>query len=92
MMMSSIFTTMYQQVTPKFSGLIITTRTLFDAMMGVYDYEFMDEYFLSYSLLLIFHVFLSNVLLLNFYIAFLSILFEEGTETTGEFAYLTNKY
>lgn len=79
-------------MSPKYSGLIISTRTLFDAMMGAYEYQNMDNYFESFSILIIFHVFLSNVLLLNFYIALLSILFEEGMETTGEFAYLTNKY
>ena len=60
--------------------------------MGAYSYDGMDDYFMSHSILIVIHIFLGNVFLLNYYIALLSAIFEEGTETTGEFGYLTSKY
>lgn len=63
--MTSIFTTFYQDVNPeKFGSLTTTIRTLFDAMMSVYNYDNMGGRELSYSILIVFHVFFSNVLLL----------------------------
>ena len=41
---SSIFTTLYQDINPsKFNGLAMSARTLFDAIMAVYDYAGMGD-------------------------------------------------
>ncbi len=75
--MSSIFTTLYQDINAeKFGSLTTTVRTLFDAALAVYDYNDMGGRTLSYSILIIFHVFFSNVLLLNYLIAILSTTYD----------------
>lgn len=90
--MSSIFTTLYQDINPeKFGSLLLTIRTLFDAMMGVYSYDGMGGRTLSYSILMIFHVFLSNVLLLNFLIAILSTTYD-NMKQSGIFKYKKNLF
>ena len=60
--------------------------------MAVYLYDGMDSYFVSHSCLMVVHLFLANVILLNFFIALLSKIYEDGMDTIGEFGYLTNKY
>eukprot|EP00347_Sterkiella_histriomuscorum_P019687 403340671 len=92
MIMSSIFTTLYQDINPeKFGSLTTTVRTLFDAALAVYSYENMGGRTLSYSILMIFHVFFSNVLLLNYLIAILSTTYE-NMKQSGIFKYKKNLY
>ena len=75
--MSSIFTTMYQDVNPeRYGSLTVTIRTLFDAMLAVVDYDSMGGRELSFSVLIMFYVFFSNILLLNYLIAILSTTYE----------------
>lgn len=77
LIMASIFTTLYQDTNPvKFGGLALTVRTLFDATIGQYDYDDMEGRVLSYSILLISHVFFANIILMNYLIAILSTTYE----------------
>ena len=77
LIMSSIFTTLYQDINPdKFGGLAASARNLFDAAIGQYDYEGMDQRILSFSILLIIYVFFGNILLMNYLIAILSTTYE----------------
>ncbi|CDW75745.1 UNKNOWN [Stylonychia lemnae] len=90
--MSSIFTTLYQDISPeKFGSLTTTVRTLFDAALAVYSYDGLGGRTLSYSVLMIFHVFFSNVLLLNYLIAILSTTYE-NMKQSGIFKYKKNLY
>ena len=66
-------------------------RTLFDAAMAVYDYDNMGGRSLSYSILMVFHVFFSNVLLLNYLIAILSTTYD-NMKKSGIFKYKKNLY
>lgn len=92
MIMSSIFTTLYQDVNPeKFGSLTTTVRTLFDAALAVYSYDGMGGRTLSYSILMMFHVFFSNVLLLNYLIAILSTTYD-NMKQSGIFKYKKNLY
>jgi hypothetical protein len=51
-------------------------RTLFDAFIGEYDYlEDAPNFALSFELLMITHVFISNIFLLNYLVAILSTVF-----------------
>ena len=90
--MSSIFTTLYQDINPdKYGQLTLTIRTLFDGMMSVYSYDGMGGRALSHSILMIFHVFFSNVMLLNYLIAILSTTYE-NMKQSGIFKYKKNLY
>ncbi len=92
LIMSSIFTTLYQDINPdKFGGLAASARNLFDAAIGQYDYEGMDQRILSFSILLIIYVFFGNILLMNYLIAILSTTYE-NMKQTGIFKYKVNLY
>ena len=90
--MSSVFTTLYQDYnTDKYGDLSTTFRTLFDTAIAVYDYENMGSRDLSHSILLIFVAFFTNILLLNFIIAILSTTYENMKES-GIFRYKSNLF
>ena len=89
---SCIFTTLYHDMVPRYSNLMFTLRSLFDAAMGVYEYTGLENFFISHSCLIVIHVFMSNIVLMNFFIALLSKIYEDGMDTIGEFGFLTNKY
>jgi len=92
LIMSSIFTTLYQDVNPdKFGGLAASARALFDAAIGNYDYDNMEERELSFSILQIVYVFFGNILLMNYLIAILSTTYE-NMKQTGIFKYKVNLY
>lgn len=92
LIMASIFTTLYQDTNPvKFGGLALTVRTLFDATIGQYDYDDMEGRVLSYSILLISHVFFANIILMNYLIAILSTTYE-NMKQSGIFRYKVNLY
>lgn len=92
LIMSSIFTTLYQDTNPvKYGGLGITVTTLFDATIGNYDFSGMAGRDISHSILLIFHVFSTNILLMNYLIAILSTTYE-NMKQSGVFRYKVNLY
>lgn len=92
LIMASIFTTLYQDVNPdRYGGLALTVRTLFDAALGEYAYDGMGGRELSHSILLVFHVFFANILLMNYLIAILSTTYDNMKET-GIFKYKVNLY
>ena len=92
LIMASVFTTLYQDTNPdKYGGLALTVRSLFDAAIGQYDYEGMEGRELSHSILLIGHVFFSNILLMNYLIAILSTTYE-NMKQSGIFRYKVNLY
>ena len=92
LIMSSIFTTLYQDVNPdKFGGLAASSRALFDATIGSFDYSNMGDRELSFSILQIVFVFFGNILLLNYLIAILSTTYE-NMKQTGIFKYKVNLY
>ena len=89
---ASIFTTLFQDTLPKNYGtMILSFRTLFDAGLAVYSYIGMESKEVVHSVLLILHVFLTNVLLLNYLIAILSTTYE-NMQQSGIFKYKVNLY
>lgn len=93
MIMATIFTMLFQLPdSDRFGNISLSIRTLFNALTG--DYDYLDEapkWALSFQLLMIFHVFMSNIFLLNYLVAILSTVFTLMTEY-GEFEYKCNKY
>lgn len=90
--MASIFTTLYQDTNPeKYGSLFLSVRNLFDAIIGQYDYEGMGDRKLSFTCLQIIHVFIGNILLMNYLIAILSTTYE-NMKQTGIFRYKVNLY
>lgn len=78
LIMASLFTTLYQDTEPDmYGGLGVTIRTLFDAALGEFENEFdMGDRQISHALLYSFHIFMSNVLMMNYLIAILSTTYE----------------
>ena len=75
---ASIFTTLYQdQLVTNYESLILSFRTLYDESLVVYSFKGMKNQEVIHSLLLVFHVFLTNVLLLNYLIKILSTTYEK---------------
>lgn len=92
LIMASVFTTLYQDVNPaEWGGLAISIRYLFDASIGQFSFSGMGDRILSYSILMMCHVFFANILLLNYLIAILSTTYENMKET-GIFKYKSNLY
>lgn len=89
---ASIFTTLYQDTLPaNYGTIILSFRTLFDAGLAVYSYKGMESKVIVHSLQLMMHVFLTNVLLLNYLIAILSTTYE-NMKQSGIFKYKVNLY
>ena len=93
LIMSSIFTTLYQDAYPDlFGNLVLSGRFLYDAAIGSYAYDGIDgDRELSFSILLTFHSFMGNVFLLNYLIAILSTTYETLL-TSGIFMYKVNLF
>jgi hypothetical protein len=91
-LMASIFTTLYQDTNPAaYGGLSLSVRTLYDAALAVYNYKSLEDKELTHSVLLMTHVFISNILLLNYLIAILTTTYEKMKQT-GVFKYKVNLY
>jgi hypothetical protein len=54
----------------------LSTRTMFDAMMANYSYTSDTSYIVGFSILMIIHVFISNIFLVNYLVAILSTVYE----------------
>jgi hypothetical protein len=66
-------------------------RTLFDAMMGMYQYGLASEYEISHTTFMILHIYIANIFLLNYLVAILSTVYEEMMEK-GEFKFKCYRY
>lgn len=92
LIMTSVFTTLYQDTNPDlFGSMSITVRTLYDASLAIISYDDMEDRILSYSCLIIFYVFMANILLMNFLIAILTTTYELMKEK-GVFFYKVNLF
>ena len=70
---SAIFTTIFQDInTSLYGNFTISLRTMFDGLMGSYGYKGFGEYEMLHMVMLWTHIFISNILLLNYLIAILS--------------------
>ena len=76
-LMASIFSTLFSRPEKdSYGDMTSSLRSLFDAFLGNYDYTQDSAFELSYSLLMMTHVFISNIFLLNFLVAILSTVYE----------------
>lgn len=90
--MVGLVQTIFQEKSIQFSNFIFAFRTLFDAMMGMYDWDCITpDLKYEYTYFLYVHIFFSNVFLLNYLVAILGSVYEEMMEV-GEFAYSCNRY
>lgn len=83
LIMSAVFTTLFQDVNSNYKTITYSARTLFDCVMAAYGYTGMKEQENVHQLLLLGHIFMAHILLLNYLIAILSgtytIFLESGT-------------
>jgi len=91
LVMSTIAIALFQESSITYSTIAYTIRTLFDAMLGTYSYDIQSEYATLHSWFMMFHVFFSNVFMLNYLVAILSTVYEQMMEK-GDFAFKCNKY
>ena len=94
LIMSSIFATLYQDNFPeKYGGLAKTVTTLFNGVVAQYWYddEEMKGRVISHSMLTIFHVFFTNIILMNYLIAILSSTYSKMKQS-GIFSFKVNLY
>ena len=89
--MVPIFQILFQEDTISYISFIVTARTLFDTMIGNYSFHVIgqDEYF--HAIVIIFHIFISNIYLLNYLVAILSTVYELMVEQS-DFAYKSSMY
>ena len=97
---ATIFTMLFQSVDDivdpddglnAYTDLSHSLRTLYVAMLGGFQYTALPNYEMSNSILTTFHVFLSNIFLINFLVAILSATYENMIDY-GEFNYKCNLY
>ena len=75
-----------------FGTITASFRTLFQAFIGSYSYlDDYPNYAMSYQILMIMHVFVSNIFLMNYLVAILSTVYSYMTEV-GEFQFRVKKY
>jgi hypothetical protein len=92
LLMSTIFTTIYQGIDEvRYGSMSTTFRTLFDDMLANYEREPVSASDNLHSILHITHVIISNIFLLNFLIAILSTVYSYMKEE-GNFRYKANIY
>ena len=82
-MVCILFTTLFSIPEPEnFGTMTRSLKTLFDAFVGNWEYTENPNYVISFSIIMMLHVFVSNIFLLNFLIAILATVFtimrEEG--------------
>ena len=90
-LMIPVFQILFQEDTIVYVDRIITFRTLFDTMLGNYGYSVTGEDEYLHVCVLIFHIFISNIFLLNYLIAILSTVYEDMAPL-GDFSYKSSKY
>lgn len=90
--MAAIFTTIFQDVNVSLYGTFkVSLRSMFDGLMGSYSYKgFGDKEMLHMTMMWI-HIFMSNILLLNYLIAILSLSYAIMLEQ-GQFFYKVYLY
>jgi hypothetical protein len=88
---SCIMMVLFQESSINYSSQIYAIRTLFDAMMGTYDYTIKEEYATMHAVFMMAHIFLAYVFMLNYLVAILSTIYEQMMEK-GDFAFKCNKY
>lgn len=65
---------------------------MFDGMMGGYSFgSITPQYQTIHEIFTMVHIFISNIFLLNYLVAILGSVYEEGVEI-GDFLFKSNKY
>ena len=95
---TSIFTALFLDASPdghensdKYGNLWFSFKSLYAAFIGEFDFKVEENYELSFSILMIIHVFIANIFLLNYLVAILSTVYEYMFYG-GEFSYKANMY
>ena len=74
---ATFFTIVFQESSIAYINIHWSIRTMFDAMMGTYDWNIEKSYKEFYSIVLALHIYISNIFLLNYLVAILSTVYEE---------------
>ena len=91
-MITPIFSILFQEDSIAYIDFVSTLRTLWDSMLGNYGYNVQsEEEKYKHTIFMILHIFISNIFLLNYLIAILATVFEEMNEV-GSFSYKSYMY
>mmetsp|Transcript_46451 Transcript_46451/g.61529 ORF Transcript_46451/g.61529 Transcript_46451/m.61529 type:complete len:315 (-) Transcript_46451:371-1315(-) len=89
---AAIFTTVYQDVnTGLYGDFKVSLRSMFDGLMGSYGYKGFGDKEMAHMMMLWMHIFISNILLLNYLIAILSQSYSDMLDK-GKFLYKVYLY
>ena len=91
MIESFVFMTIFQEQSISYYNLTATIRTLFDGLMGNNYYEITPFYTQLHSVLMVVHIYLSNIFLLNYLVAILGSVYENMLEKAS-FVFKSYKY
>jgi hypothetical protein len=88
---SSVAVCLFQESATAYSSFVYAARCMFDALIGPFGWSIAPEYAYVHTAFMVVHLFLSQVLLLNYMVAILGTVYEEEMEA-GEFQFKCNKY
>lgn len=91
LIVSSVAVTLFQEASITYSSMPYAIRTMFDAMMGTYQFDVKESYLVPHTIFMMLHIFFANVFMLNYLVAILSTVYEQMMEK-GDFAFKVNKY
>jgi hypothetical protein len=90
--MATIFTILFQEYLPStYGSFFLTMRSLFDIAVGDYNYYYLGPMNNTHDVFLMFHAWMTNVFLLNYLIALLTMVYYVMLEG-GEYSYKALKY
>jgi len=89
--MSTIAICLFQESSITYSNFLYAIRTMFDAMLGMYQYRIEKQYENSHTIFLVLHIYVANIFLLNYLVAILSTVYEQMLEK-GDFRFKCYRY
>lgn len=75
--MSYIMICLFQESSIVYSNIFNAMRTMFDAMLGMYEYEIQPDYQQVHEVFMIFHIYIAYIFMLNLLIAILSTVYDK---------------
>ena len=94
LIMGNIFLGLFQDSGLAYSNIFNSVRTMFDAVLGAYQYDIRTKpinYYEIHAIIMILHLYIANIFLLNYLVAILSTVYGDMGEK-GAFFYKVFKY
>jgi hypothetical protein len=89
--MSTIAICLFQESSISYSNTTYAMRTLFDAMLGMYQYQVQTNHAQAHGVFMMIHIYIANIFMLNYLVAILSTVYAQ-MEEKGDFKFKCYKY